>query len=259
VGELLNTKFVAAHQQAGDFQVVVRDGEIVQKNGGNVASYFCTPDGRVVNAVLGPVAANELLREAQWAVDVYEEAGRLSLPNSSGQVAKAHALAASERRGRQSQQIHRLLAERPLVGLDEIYRSVFTLLGEGERARGLGSPEVVAIEKDNERLREESQRLRERLNGTGSAKALALQDINNRLSSETQQLRAIDAKRTAEEAAAFNWLRTAVAYLESGKPEDGEAARARLKVILERYPNTKAAETAAELLIQSTARITTSR
>ena len=30
---------------------------VLAKNGGNVASYFCTPDGRVIHAVTGPVPA----------------------------------------------------------------------------------------------------------------------------------------------------------------------------------------------------------
>ncbi len=43
----------------------------IQKNGGNVASYFCTPDARVIHAVGKPVSANRLLTEARWAVDTY--------------------------------------------------------------------------------------------------------------------------------------------------------------------------------------------
>src|SRR5262249_2362066 len=40
-----------------------------QKQGGNVASYFCAPDGRVLHVVAGPVDANTLLREAKWVVE----------------------------------------------------------------------------------------------------------------------------------------------------------------------------------------------
>ena len=46
----------------------------VAKAGGNVASYFCTPDGRVIHAVLGQVPASVFLREAQWAVETYRTA-----------------------------------------------------------------------------------------------------------------------------------------------------------------------------------------
>ncbi|MFQ5731712.1 MAG: hypothetical protein ACE5KM_07140 [Planctomycetaceae bacterium] len=43
----------------------------LQKNGGNVASYFCTPDARVIHAVGKPVSGKRLLKEARWAVDTY--------------------------------------------------------------------------------------------------------------------------------------------------------------------------------------------
>ena len=45
-----------------------------QKQGGNVASYFCTPGGLVLHAVAGPVDADTFLREARWAQDTYEAA-----------------------------------------------------------------------------------------------------------------------------------------------------------------------------------------
>lgn len=48
--------------------------DAVTKVGGNVATYFCTPDGRVVHAVAGNVGADALLREAQWALDLHERA-----------------------------------------------------------------------------------------------------------------------------------------------------------------------------------------
>jgi hypothetical protein len=44
------------------------------KQGGNVATYFCTADGRVVQAVAGPVDATTLLREAKWALEIHDKA-----------------------------------------------------------------------------------------------------------------------------------------------------------------------------------------
>ena len=41
-----------------------------QKQGGNVACYFCRPDGTVVHAVAGPVNAATLLAEAHFAVEL---------------------------------------------------------------------------------------------------------------------------------------------------------------------------------------------
>jgi len=66
VGQYLNEHFVAAFQKVATFKIV--NG---QKQGGNVASYFCTPDGRVLQAVAGPVDGATLLREARWVVETY--------------------------------------------------------------------------------------------------------------------------------------------------------------------------------------------
>ena len=65
VGKFLNENFEATHQKVGTFRIV--NG---QKQGGNVASYFCLSDGTVLHAVAGPVDAESFLREARWAVDL---------------------------------------------------------------------------------------------------------------------------------------------------------------------------------------------
>jgi hypothetical protein len=67
VGVYLNRHFVAAFQKVATFQV---NGG--QKQGGNVASYFCTADGLVLHAIAGPVNSMMFLREARWANETYE-------------------------------------------------------------------------------------------------------------------------------------------------------------------------------------------
>jgi hypothetical protein len=64
VGKYLNENFVSSYQKVATFKIVG-----AQKQGGNVASYFCAPDGRVLHVVAGPVDAATLLREAKWVVD----------------------------------------------------------------------------------------------------------------------------------------------------------------------------------------------
>jgi hypothetical protein len=64
VGDYLNRHFASAFQKVATFQIV--NG---QKQGGNVAAYFCAPDGRVLHCVAGPVDAETMLREATWVVD----------------------------------------------------------------------------------------------------------------------------------------------------------------------------------------------
>jgi hypothetical protein len=64
VGKYLNEYFCASFQRVGTFRIVGK-----QKQGGNVATYFCAPDGRVLHAIAGPVNAETMLREAKWVVD----------------------------------------------------------------------------------------------------------------------------------------------------------------------------------------------
>jgi hypothetical protein len=64
VGKYLNEYFVSSFQKVATFKIVGG-----QKQGGNVAAYFCAPDGRVLHVVAGPVNAATLLQEAQWVVE----------------------------------------------------------------------------------------------------------------------------------------------------------------------------------------------
>jgi hypothetical protein len=59
---------VASYQKISTFTVTSNG----QKQGGNVASYFCTPDGRVLHAVVGPVTGAKLLEEARWVEETWK-------------------------------------------------------------------------------------------------------------------------------------------------------------------------------------------
>jgi hypothetical protein len=83
VGKYLNEYFVSSFQKVATFRIV--DG---QKQGGNVASYFCAPDGRVLHVIAGPVDSNTLLNESRWVV---ETAKRL-IKESDGDGAKFKSL-----------------------------------------------------------------------------------------------------------------------------------------------------------------------
>jgi hypothetical protein len=69
VGKYLNEHFVSSFQKVATFKIVGK-----QKQGGNVASYFCAPDGRVLHVVAGPVNADTLLKEAKWVVETATKA-----------------------------------------------------------------------------------------------------------------------------------------------------------------------------------------
>jgi hypothetical protein len=64
VGAFINKYFVSSFQRVGSFRITQG-----RKQGGNVATYFCAPDGRVLHAIAGPVDANVLLEEANWVIE----------------------------------------------------------------------------------------------------------------------------------------------------------------------------------------------
>ena len=160
VGKYLNDHFVSSFQKVGTFQIA--NGK---KQGGNVASYFCLPDGRVLHALAGPVDAATLLREARWVV----ETRKLALVETGNDASKYRAFFRKAHADRLRQQygvdvnptgtsednpvaafaglvfggagkcrpldlpgrVHLLLATFPLVKIDKVYRVVFEqLLGE---------------------------------------------------------------------------------------------------------------------------------
>jgi len=138
VGKYLNDHFVSSYQKVATFRIV--NG---QKQGGNVASYFCTPDGRVLHAVAGPTDAATLLREARWVVETWKltqlnggddparikasfrqaHADRLRLEHGLDLAKigdKAHA-----RKMDRPASVHLLLAVVPAPKLEQIYKVVF--------------------------------------------------------------------------------------------------------------------------------------
>jgi hypothetical protein len=159
VGAYLNQHFASSYQKVGTFAVVGG-----QKQGGNVASYFCTPAGEILHAVPGPVDAATLLREARWVVETYKmaqlesrgderllkKAFRLAhadrLPPGTVKVnwkllpayqpnedslAKALEKKGAARQLDQQAQVNLLLAYYPLVKIDQAYKVIYEkVLGE---------------------------------------------------------------------------------------------------------------------------------
>jgi hypothetical protein len=76
VGKYLNEYFVSSFQKVATFKIVGK-----QKQGGNVAAYFCAPDGRVLHVVAGPVNAATMLSEAKWVVETAKSAIKESKGN----------------------------------------------------------------------------------------------------------------------------------------------------------------------------------
>lgn len=89
VGDFVSAHFVAAYQQKGDFDVKRVNGNL-QKNGGNVVTYFCTPGLRVLHFVVGPVTPDRFITEAQFARDVYDEAIAAGEKGTAGRPGKSN-------------------------------------------------------------------------------------------------------------------------------------------------------------------------
>jgi len=83
VGKYLNEYYCSSFQKVATFKIV--NG---QKQGGNVAAYFCAPDGRVLHVVAGPVDAGTMLREAKWVIETTKKA----MADAKGDGAKFKAI-----------------------------------------------------------------------------------------------------------------------------------------------------------------------
>ncbi len=70
VGKYVNEYLRLVVSEGRDLQ----DRRTANKQGGNVAAYFCAPDGRVLHCVAGPVDAATFLREAKWVVETAKTA-----------------------------------------------------------------------------------------------------------------------------------------------------------------------------------------
>lgn len=64
VGEFVNKYFASSFQKVATFRIVGG-----QKQGGNVATYFCAADSRVLHVIPGPTNAETFLAEARWVVE----------------------------------------------------------------------------------------------------------------------------------------------------------------------------------------------
>ncbi len=134
VADFVNEHCVATYLKVGTFRIV--NG---QKQGGNVASYFCLPDGSVLHAVAGPVDARKFLSEARWAVETRKSALTLSTKLTTGEIDpqkyRNHVQQAHRERFRveapqgaprsRPGQVHALLMTNPLMSIDEAYPIVW--------------------------------------------------------------------------------------------------------------------------------------
>jgi hypothetical protein len=137
VGKYINAQFVSTYQKVATFRIVGN-----QKQGGNVAGYFCTPEGRVLHAIAGPVNGDVLLREARWVVEAHK-LGQLEARDDpekmqsffqtthSDRLRQEYGLDLDNDAGRSRRglgnagKVHLLLAAAPMPRLESVYKLVF--------------------------------------------------------------------------------------------------------------------------------------
>ena len=113
----------------------------LRKKGGNVVTYFCTPDARVINFVVGPVSSERLLQEAKWSVSVYRNAvktadGNPDLLRGLMRTAHRHKVGDRDLRRRgfvfRREREHYFLSLNPFPLIKDIQQSVFERLAGEE-------------------------------------------------------------------------------------------------------------------------------
>jgi hypothetical protein len=74
VGNFLNNHFISTFKKipTANFRIVEIRGHLL-KQGGNIASYFLTPDGKVISVVGGVADDYTLLKEARWVNEMWNE------------------------------------------------------------------------------------------------------------------------------------------------------------------------------------------
>jgi hypothetical protein len=145
--------FVAGVHQMGNFEVVTVNGK-EKKQGGNVASYFCTPDGRVIHFVLGPASPKKLLAEASWAVNTYEQAQQTA-DGSPSKLAAAMQEAHRNPPRQSDKKAHQFLAQRGFPLINQIQVTVFEdLLNQDVSQAG---PYVAVAARKFQQARERGQ------------------------------------------------------------------------------------------------------
>ena len=207
-----------AHPKMKDLKTILTVAD-TRKQGGNVVSYFCTRDGRVIHLLAGPVDANCLRREAQWAVSTYNQ----QLAESGGDE---RSLRDAMRRAHQ----RFLRDERRTVASD------FTGIFSGGAAvlqghRFLAKQSMPLLKEIEQEVFEQLAHERYIANGEDSAASPAPSKV------------ATPTVKTAE-AIASQKLALAKNLLSANRA----AAQRRLREIIDRFPKSKAAAEAREML-----------
>jgi len=183
----------------------------IKKNGGNVATIFCTPDGRVIHAVGKAVDADQLLEEAEWAVDLWSKVKQSDPATQQAMVEQAHLASL----GATSE----AYAERVRQELPEAYeqfvrnRERYAAQRDGgsdlrQRMRDLRAPELVARYKAARKF-----------SGDRAHQILAAQPLGEYQSLESELFEKLTGERyNLQRGRVFRAAEGLAAAMESGRP-----------------------------------------
>lgn len=97
MGELVQSKFVSCYEQVGQFSVSTSVStrqekleERLGKNGGNVVTYFCTPEKEVLLYLVGPVSAQQVLKGAEFSAKLNRELRGLDKAQRARRIREVH-------------------------------------------------------------------------------------------------------------------------------------------------------------------------
>lgn len=137
VGAYVSEHFVSTFVKVGTFTVA--NGN---KQGGNVASYFCLADGTVLHAIAGPVNSDVFLREARWAVETRKLA--LFQANGNGRayqsaLQRAHAERLTQEYGVPVYDLYRAWSSNLNVRLHSTFDTFALTHGGGQHGKEKGN------------------------------------------------------------------------------------------------------------------------
>lgn len=173
VGEYVEANFVTCYEQVGDFRVTATTNGQLARNGGNVVSYFCTPELKVINAIVGPVEAAQLLGAAHWSVNLSAKAKHAG-PDDRLQICEAAHL---EESGIDPATFYQVVSEK-LPRISRQYQSRRTgILASPRLKKRLEAGEITLIDPFTQARQEASRAFTLDRRGALTHRILAMQPL----------------------------------------------------------------------------------
>ena len=147
VAAFLRERFVCAWEKKGAVEVYrnkENPGQTI-KLGGNILTYVCTPDGKVIHALPGASTVDNYRADIEWACTLFREASAANAQDVKALVRKAHLTHGQE--FKRVRAVHNIVGPRAFSPIDTVERYFFEqLLGQTYAP----AKEIVIREVDQE-------------------------------------------------------------------------------------------------------------